>query len=220
LKATNLPENQEKAKSIRVQKRTVLSDEEADEPKRLGKKRKSVVDDEDERSLKAMMDIDDESVSRASGVGVDHEPPPRAEKVIDYKEEEETDEPSPSLDAENRSQGQFIDKKPRKPRKSAVKDKDVPLDSKGRKKRKVTKSRKEKDRKGRTITVDYSSWESASEDESVPGTSDRDSNPQNGNDHKAKSKPRASPTATQPKPVAKSSSKAGDLRGFFSSKTT
>jgi hypothetical protein len=48
------------------------------------------------------------------------------------------------------SQGRFIDKKPRKARKVKTKEKDIPTDSKGRKKRKVTKSRKEKDKKGRT----------------------------------------------------------------------
>jgi hypothetical protein len=62
MKMRNSGELEEAPKPTRLQKRTVLSDEEPDEqPKRLGKKRKSIADEDtaEERSLKAMMDIDD-----------------------------------------------------------------------------------------------------------------------------------------------------------------
>ena len=69
------------------------------------------------------------------------------------QEEEEVAEEEgidPIEEEEEYTKGQFIDKKPRKGRKQKTKEKDIPIDSSGRKKRKVTKTRKEKDRKGRT----------------------------------------------------------------------
>jgi len=215
--------SREGSKPVRLQKRVVLSDEEPDEqPKRPGKKRKSIADEDtaDERSLKAMMDIDDETVSRASGNATGGVPPKKSEEATHNQEAQETDEDAKPIEQDH-SQGQYIDKKPRKPRKQAAKHKDTPVDSKGRKKRKVTKSRKEKDRKGRTITVDYSSWESTSEDEGPPGppaTIDQTSKSQSEKDQSGKLNDNISSTSAQAKSQAKGSTKSSDLRGFFTPK--
>ena len=66
------------------------------------------------------------------------------------EQSEENDESRGAEEIANQTEGGFIDKKPRKSRKQKTKEKDIPLDSKGQKKHKVIKSRKEKDHKGRT----------------------------------------------------------------------
>jgi hypothetical protein len=82
--------------------------------------------------------------------------PPGIEKPIQQKqgekleEEEEEEDIAQNIEEEQHTKGQYIDKKPRKQRKQNPKQKDIPVDCKGRRKRKVTKSRKEKDKKGRT----------------------------------------------------------------------
>src|ERR1700749_615055 len=60
---------------IRLQKRTVLSDEEEEEiPKARTKKRKSVTGEEtrEEKSLRAMMDVDDSMILRDSHMQASH----------------------------------------------------------------------------------------------------------------------------------------------------
>lgn len=145
--------------NARVKKGVVMSDDEDEEvPSKSHKKiTRSTLDSE--RSLAAMMDIDDDQVVRASRLSSR-----RPDDVVDDTGDEvdQTD-----IDALISSLGEEEeDVKPQaKKRKSK---KVVPVGRNGLKKRRVLKSRTATDAKGYMQTEDYSSYESVSEEEAVP----------------------------------------------------
>ncbi|KAF7345407.1 DNA polymerase subunit Cdc27 [Mycena venus] len=136
--------------SVRVRKGVVLSDDEDDapQPTRKGKAKAaaaaSAASEVEKEDLRAMMDIDDDAVTRASR---DANPTPAPED-----EDEDEDEPMDTVD----------DAKPapvkRKPKKV------VPVGKNGLKKKRVVKSRSRIDEKGYMVMEDYSEYESVDEE--------------------------------------------------------
>ncbi|KAJ7173542.1 DNA polymerase subunit Cdc27 [Mycena filopes] len=135
--------------SVRVRKGVILSDDEEDDdapaaPARKGKgKARSTALDSESEGLRAMMDIDDDAVTRAS------------RDVVEQPE----DDPMEAADA-HMSDG---DSKPapvkRKPKKV------VPVGKNGLKKKRIVKSKMRIDEKGYMVTEDFSEYESVDEEE-------------------------------------------------------
>ncbi|KAI0267633.1 DNA polymerase subunit Cdc27 [Gloeopeniophorella convolvens] len=148
-------------KSIaRVKKGVIVSDDDeeaAPKPARAKAAYKAKVkpappDSDNERELRAMMDVDDDQVTKVSRtVESDAATSPPA---TDVDMEEPAPEPEPAAK--------------RKPRAKAKAKKEVPLGRNGFKKRRVVKSRMTTDAKGYFVTEDYSSYESVDEEEPPP----------------------------------------------------
>ncbi|KAG2071181.1 hypothetical protein BDR04DRAFT_1098917 [Suillus decipiens] len=144
--------------NARLKKGVVVSDDEDEEVPSKAHKKITRSTSDSERSLAAMMDIDDDQVVRASRLSSR-----RPDDVVDDTGDEvdQTD-----LDALISSLGEEEEdiKPPAKKRKSK---KVVPVGRNGLKKRRVLKSRTTTDAKGYMQTEDYSSYESVSEEEAV-----------------------------------------------------
>ncbi|KAG1759461.1 DNA polymerase subunit Cdc27-domain-containing protein [Suillus occidentalis] len=134
--------------NARVKKGVVVSDDEDEQVPSKVHKNITWSTSDSERSLAAMMDIDDDQVVRASRLSSC-----RPDDVVDDTgdEVEQTDREDVKPQA-----------KKRKPKKV------VPVGHNGLKKRRVLKSRTTTDAKGYMQTEDYSSYESVSEEEAVP----------------------------------------------------
>ncbi|KAF8547345.1 hypothetical protein OG21DRAFT_1501619 [Imleria badia] len=147
-----------------IKKGVVYSDEDDDEDVRmLGQrrlKRKSTVTSDSEMSLRAMMDIDDEQVDRASRMSrVRPQPEEEEESEEEVTEPEKEATAPPATTEDDESDHVPVVPKKRKPRKV------VPVGRNGLKKRRVVKSRTTTDAKGYMQTEDYSSYESVEEEE-------------------------------------------------------
>ncbi|KAG1905137.1 DNA polymerase subunit Cdc27-domain-containing protein [Suillus fuscotomentosus] len=144
----------------RVKRGVVVSDDEDEEvPSKLHKNITRSTSDS-ERSLAAMMDIDDDQVVRASRLS-SHRPDVEVDDTGDEVDQTDVDALISSLGEEEEE-----DVKPQaKKRKSK---KVIPVGGNGLKKRRILKSRTTTDAKGYMQTEDYSSYESVSEEEAVP----------------------------------------------------
>ncbi|KAF9646451.1 hypothetical protein BDM02DRAFT_3188800 [Thelephora ganbajun] len=164
------PPSPELPKGAKLKGRVIVSDdEESDEAKpRKGKGKASPQSsdvEELERSVRAMMDIDDDEVEKVPVIAPT-KPPKKSKsrsKVVESSDEEENTEPRDAEDS------MYVDDepvvvKPKKPRKKAGK-KDIPVGRNGLKKKRVVKSRMSLDGKGYMVTEDYSSYESVDEEE-------------------------------------------------------
>ncbi|EMD40683.1 hypothetical protein CERSUDRAFT_91421 [Gelatoporia subvermispora B] len=151
--------------TTRVKKNVVLSDddEEDEMPVRSRSKRAPTAkangkvkvpssDSEADRSVRAMMDIDDDEVVRAS------RPEPKAS-------EEPEDAPMEDADAVHDSEPERVKAKPKKRKEKKV----IPVGRNGLKKKRVMKSRTKIDDKGYMVTEDYSSYESVDEETEEAG---------------------------------------------------
>jgi len=160
------PSKRSESKSaVRVKKGVILSDDEDDEapkparPKAAYKaaktKKHSVLDTAAESELRAMMDIDDDQVTKVSRTVTASEPattPPVSD--VEMEDYESGPAPAPAPAPTRKPQ--------RKPKKQ------VPVGSNGLKKRRVVKSRMKTDDKGYFVTEDYSSYESVDEEAPPP----------------------------------------------------
>ncbi|KZT12769.1 uncharacterized protein LAESUDRAFT_808312 [Laetiporus sulphureus 93-53] len=113
--------------------------------------RRSETPTEAEKSLRAMMDVDDDEVIRVS-----HSVPPDTEPEADETQNEDVD-----VEMVEDSEPERVENKPRRKREKKV----IPTGRNGLKKRRVLKSRTKVDEKGYMITEDYSSYESVEEEE-------------------------------------------------------
>ncbi|KAF7371068.1 DNA polymerase subunit Cdc27 [Mycena sanguinolenta] len=175
--------------SVRVRKGVVLSDDEDEgQPTRKGKGKGKAPVSEAEKDLHAMMDIDDNEVTRASR---DAEPDPEDEdepmEIIDA----DADKPSTSKPAPAKRKSKKV----------------VPVGKNGLKKKRVVKSRSRIDEKGYMVMEDYSEYESVDEEEPAPPppkvkkTKSADAAPTKA---KPAPKPAPAPAKAKPKPSVKS----------------
>ncbi|KAI9463294.1 DNA polymerase subunit Cdc27 [Lactarius psammicola] len=162
----------ESKSNVRVKKGVILSDDEDEEeaPKRARPKAayktktKTRSPDLDldldagaESELRAMMDIDDDQVTRVS-------------RTVTASESA-TSPPASDVEMEDRESGPAPEAEPapapaRKPQRKPKKQ--VPMGRNGLKKRRVVKSRMKTDDKGYFVTEDYSSYESVDEEAPPP----------------------------------------------------
>ncbi|KAJ7036511.1 DNA polymerase subunit Cdc27 [Mycena alexandri] len=187
--------------SVRVRKGVVLSDDEDDAPARKGKgkAKATAVDSESEaeKNLRAMMDIDDDAVTRASR---------------DAREPEPEDDPMEAIIA-NMSDG---DSKPapvkRKPKKV------VPVGKNGLKKKRIVKSKTRIDEKGYMVTEDFSEYESVDEEEEEPAPPKAKAKTKSttADTAPAKAKPAPKPAPAKAKPKPSGSSKGAQQTGLAS----
>ncbi|KAL5525574.1 hypothetical protein ACEPAG_6910 [Sanghuangporus baumii] len=145
----------EAVSSARIKKGVILSDDEDEAPAVKQKKpvRVKDLDESDaEQSVRAMMDIDDEFVTKAS------------KSAPSIPHDDEGEEPPPTDHTESAMEDESDDPAPRaKPRKRQQKN--VPIGHNGLRKRRVVKSKTDFDEKGYMVTEDYSSYESVDEEE-------------------------------------------------------
>lgn len=180
---------------VRLQKRTVLSDDDEDSSPhpRMSRMSLRAQDSEAEQRLKAMMDFDDDEVIRVT----------RETPVLMKEEEEESTE-----DGEDVKMDDSISPKP-KPKKRREK-KVIPVGSNGLKKKRTIKSRMTTDAKGYMVTEDYSSYESVDENEE----------PEPAAPAKGKAKAKSSTKATEQEQTSIKPSKKASLAQPASSKST
>ncbi|KAL5486225.1 CDC27 [Sanghuangporus weigelae] len=142
--------------SARIKKGVILSDDEDENPaakQKMPVKVKDLDESDAEQSVRAMMDIDDEFVTKAS------------RSAPSIPRDDEGEEPPPTDHAESAMEDESDDPAPRaKPRKRQQK-KNVPIGHNGLRKRRVVKSKTDFDEKGYMVTEDYSSYESVDEEE-------------------------------------------------------
>ncbi|KIM74243.1 hypothetical protein PILCRDRAFT_828402 [Piloderma croceum F 1598] len=153
--------------SAHIRRGVIFSSDEDDEEEQAPKKRlqkgkakwvgaSTDDDDEAERSLRAMMDVDDDQVIR-----IPRNPPSTANpSTASGSPPEDVEE---DVDVEMAAGDEDLKIKP-PPRKRKPK-KVIPVGRNGLKKRRVEKSRTSFDEKGYMVTEDYSSYESVSEGE-------------------------------------------------------
>ncbi|KIJ60333.1 hypothetical protein HYDPIDRAFT_160977 [Hydnomerulius pinastri MD-312] len=149
--------------SSKIKKGVVVSDDEEESgvriPGRRRPKAQSNIESDSEMSLRAMMDIDDEQVIRASRLSKVRTAPVEEEEEESDVAEDATAPPGTSDAEELDDDEPVVPLKKRKPRKV------VPVGRNGLKKRRVVKSRTTTDAKGYMQTEDYSSYESVGEAE-------------------------------------------------------
>ncbi|EIW61840.1 uncharacterized protein TRAVEDRAFT_44661 [Trametes versicolor FP-101664 SS1] len=153
---------------IKLRKNRIVSDDEEDTPpppRRITKTKArssmaaDALDSDAENSLRAMMDIDDALVEKASS----SRPVPVKPEPADDEDEDVEMAPEPAAETQQASEDEDAAPKP-KPRKKAQK-KVVPVGRNGLKKKRIMKSRMTVDAKGYMVTEDYSSYESVDEEE-------------------------------------------------------
>nr|GAT46742.1 DNA polymerase subunit Cdc27 [Mycena chlorophos] len=197
--------------SVRVHKGVVLSDDEDDDtpappPDRKGKSKAISQQDKD---VRALMEIDDDAVERVSRKTTSEPPDSKgasADEDVEMSDvEEKVTKPAP---------------KPRKPKKV------VPVGKNGLKKRRVVKSKQSLDAKGYIVTEDYSEYESVDEEEEEPapakGKGKEKPKEKEKEKEKPKPKPAANPAPAKPKPKPSGPSKAAQsskgIASFFTKK--
>ncbi|KAH0582838.1 hypothetical protein H2248_010744 [Termitomyces sp. 'cryptogamus'] len=220
--------------NVRVKGRALISDDEEDEvTKPVRKPRKgraaAAVDDSDNEEVLAMMDIDDDQVTRISRDGRAGSKVDKEQSDEEEEEEEEEEEKPAAVDEDVEMDNVIVPKA--KPKKRAPK-KVIPVGKNGLKKRRVVKSRSRVDEKGYMVFEDYSEYESVDEEEEPESARTKGK-------AKAKAKAKAkteqesedeSVPAAKPKPNtkaavqkggrtgsggAKGGQKQGNLTGFF-----
>ncbi|KAG7444894.1 uncharacterized protein BT62DRAFT_994927 [Guyanagaster necrorhizus] len=146
-----------KESGVKVKEGALVSEDEEEEdmpriatrkPSRKVSRAATEVDSEAERDLRAMMDVDDDQVIRAS------------RDVQAVKKEEEEEEPPKQTDDVD-----MVDETIPAPKKKRKEKKVIPVGRNGLKKKRVIKSRESIDAKGYIVTEDYSSYESVDEEE-------------------------------------------------------
>ncbi|KAJ6457397.1 DNA polymerase subunit Cdc27 [Mycena vitilis] len=190
--------------SVRVRKGVILSDDEDDAPqparKSKGKGKASVPqsDSEADKDLRAMMDIDDDAVTRASR---DAEPDVEPnDEPIDVDMEDVISKPAP------------VKRKPKKV---------IPVGKNGLKKKRIVKSKTRIDEKGYMVTEDYSEYESVDEEEPAPPpkgkakAKDKEKSAAEAAPAKPKPAPNAAPAKAKLKPSGVST-KGGQQAGLAS----
>ncbi|KAI0774334.1 DNA polymerase subunit Cdc27 [Fomes fomentarius] len=218
------PTKKEKGE-IKLRKNRVVSDDE-DEGTSRAAAIQSVLESQQEASLRAMMDMDDSQVENASA----SRPPPRAEVLVPEDEDvvmaSEPEEPPKSEPEEEEDEIEIeIEDTPKpKPRKKKEK-KVVPVGRNGLKKRRVMKTRMFTDAKGFMVSEDYSEYESvdeeAPEEETQKKTKGKKAAPakpkKGGGDDvvPAKSKPPVRTNSIKAKGSGAKASSQGNLRDFF-----
>ncbi|KAJ7066722.1 DNA polymerase subunit Cdc27 [Mycena amicta] len=186
--------------SVRIRKGVILSDDEDDEPPQPDRKGKSKAVSQQEKDLHALMDIDDDVVTRVSRNTTSE---PEGNTAADEDIEMSDVEPKRVAAA----------KQQRKPKKV------VPVGKNGLKKKRVVKSKSRMDDKGYMVTEDYSEYESVDEEEAppLPKAKTKAKEPP-----AAKAKPAANPVPAKPKPKPSGSSKgpqkSGSIANFFNKK--
>ncbi|KAF7309712.1 DNA polymerase subunit Cdc27 [Mycena indigotica] len=205
-KVTEKPQPSLKAEaSVRIRKGVVLSDDDDDDPSppvdRKGKNKAIIT--QEEKDLHALMDIDDEAITRVS------------------RKEPESESKTASADEDVEMSD--VEEKPAAPPKRERKPKKViPVGRNGLKKKRVVKSKMSFDAKGYTVMEDYSEYESVEEEE-------EDNSPPPKAKAKGKEKvdaptPKAkstTPAPTKPKPKPSGGSSKGAQKGianFFGKK--
>ncbi|KAI0755467.1 DNA polymerase subunit Cdc27-domain-containing protein [Irpex lacteus] len=165
--APSSPEESQDQFEYTVKGNTILSDDDDDEPqpkprargKAAGKMKAAFDLDFDDipsrsertRSLKAMMDIDDDQVEKVV----------RNKKAIQESSDEAIGDDEDVVMADDSD----VDVPPVKPKRQRKPKKVVPVGKNGLKKRRVVKSRMTTDAKGYMVTEDYSEYESVDEEE-------------------------------------------------------
>ncbi|KAJ7777215.1 DNA polymerase subunit Cdc27-domain-containing protein [Mycena metata] len=191
--------------SVRVRKGVVLSDNEDDAPaparKGKGKAKATAVasDSEAEKNLRAMMDIDDDAVTRVSRDARESEP----------------DDPMEAVDAEmsdGESKPAPVKRKPKKV---------IPVGKNGLKKKRIVKSKTRIDEKGYMVTEDFSEYESVDEEEEEPAPPPKTkakakAKSTTGDAAPAKAKPAPKPAPAKAKPKPSGSSKGAQQTGLAS----
>ncbi|TFY59274.1 hypothetical protein EVJ58_g5889 [Rhodofomes roseus] len=140
-------------------KKAVLSDSDEEDTVERGQRRKTKVKDKTrssipDKSLQAMMDIDDDDVIKAS----------RSVAEVDTEVETEEEAP-PDTQTEDFIEDSEPERVKQRPRKRKQDKKPVPVGSNGLKKRRAMRTRTKTDDKGYMVTEDYSSYESVDEEE-------------------------------------------------------
>ncbi|KAI9063168.1 hypothetical protein FKP32DRAFT_1666607 [Trametes sanguinea] len=247
------PKSREKEKAtptpapsdVKLRKNRVVSDSEDEGPSPAprkangkGKARPSVpvdaLESDAEKSLRAMMDIDDSLVEKASASRVQRKrpAPPDDEDVEMAPEPEQEPEPEPEPAPEPEVEEEEVSKpKPKKKKEKKV----IPVGRNGLKKKRVVKSRMTMDSKGYMVTEDYSSYESVDEEEAeeevkkpkakkasggATAKAKKPASPANNSDEEApakgKSISRAASASKVKKPAGAKSGGQGNIHSFFS----
>ncbi|KAJ8581659.1 hypothetical protein M405DRAFT_868473 [Rhizopogon salebrosus TDB-379] len=142
-----------------------MSDDEDEEVPRKPRRKKA---SDSERSLEAMMDIDDDQVIKMSRLS-SHRPDDDVDDTADEIDLTDADVPISSAAEEEGDEEEEEEEEDFKPQAKKKKPKKVaPIGRNGLKKRRVMKSRTTTDTKGYMQTEDYSSYESVSEEDTVP----------------------------------------------------
>ncbi|KAI0352894.1 hypothetical protein OH77DRAFT_743603 [Trametes cingulata] len=222
-KATTTPKSAKP--DVKLRKNRVVSESEDEDaspapPRKSAGKNKSrasaiadALESDAEQSLRAMMDIDDSLVEKASA---SRPPPPtRAPSpaaAADDEDVEMAEDPEAEPEQETQEQDDAPKPKPRKKKEKKV----VPVGRNGLKKKRVMKSRMTVDAKGYMVTEDYSSYESVDEEEAEeePPKKGKGKKTAATSSNTAKSKKPTTPDAdasdeepaAKPKPVARTSS--------------
>lgn len=153
--------------NARVKRGIVMSDDEDEEVPKKSHKKIARSTSDSERSLAAMMDIDDDQVVRASRLS-SHRPDDVLDDTGDEVDQTDVDALISSLGEEEEEEEEDEDEDVKPQAKKRKSRKVVPVGRNGLKKRRVLKSRTTTDAKGYMQTEDYSSYESVSEEEAVP----------------------------------------------------
>ncbi|RPD67099.1 hypothetical protein L226DRAFT_498989 [Lentinus tigrinus ALCF2SS1-7] len=211
---------------IKLKKNRIVSDDEEEEEARpapsksKGRSRASVIKDtlesEAEASLRAMMDMDDSQVEKAST----SRPAPRLapqgppDSDVEMVSEPEFVEPEPQLDED--MEEDMPKPKPRKRKEKKV----IPVGRNGLKKKRVMKTRMTVDAKGYMVSEDYSEYESVDEEEpeeEKKPKGKRASKPKKSSDEDAppKSKPAARSGSIKGKSAGTKAGAQGSLKDFF-----
>ncbi|KAJ7497996.1 DNA polymerase subunit Cdc27 [Mycena galericulata] len=174
--------------SARVRRGVIISDDEEDVPPQVstrkgkGKAVASTAMSQAEKNLRAMMDIDDGDVTRAS------------RDVPSEPEDEDVEMESPDVDmSDGDSKPAPVKRKPRKV---------VPVGKNGLKKKRVVKSKTHIDEKGYMVTEDVSEYESVDEEEPPPP-------PKGKAKAKDPAPPKAKPAPPKPAPAKEKSKPSG-----------
>ncbi|RDB23473.1 hypothetical protein Hypma_009139 [Hypsizygus marmoreus] len=196
--------------NVRVQKRTVLSDDDEDDPQPVRKPRmsraKKAADSDTELNVKALMDIDDDQVIHIT----------REAAIFLRKEEEESEEE----DVATRDVDMVDDSVPKPKPKKRREKKVIPVGRNGLKKKRVIKSKQSIDAKGYTVLEDYSSYESVSEEEPESAAPAKGKTNAKVSNQKAKQEEDSSAPAPKLKPPAKGSSSTKNAKSNKSATTT
>ncbi|KZT71616.1 hypothetical protein DAEQUDRAFT_763831 [Daedalea quercina L-15889] len=222
-----------KKRNVRADK-VVLSDSDEDEVRSKWKAKSKACSSAVDKSLQAMMDIDDDNVIKAS------RPTPTPESELEETEEEIEEEIPPETQTEDLVEDSEPERVAQRPRKKKQQKRSVPVGRNGLKKRRVMRTRTKTDEKGYMVTEDYSSYESVDEEEaeepvkgkgkgkkgisaSTKGKKSADENGKDTADTNAfkKDDSKSAKPAEKPAKARKSISRGGQgsLMNFFGAKT-
>lgn len=200
-----LPASTSARGKVKAKKGVVLSDDEEDESEPVVRPPKGRVpaksaarsrSPQTDKSLRAMMDIDDSEVIKASRTS------PESQQEIE-ESEPKADDPEIVDDSET----ERVKAKPRKRKEKKI----VPVGQNGLKKKRIMKTRMRTDEKGYMVTEDYSEYESV--DEEVPEEDEK--KPRGKKTSTAKTKQVIEPKPKLKPSTSTSGTSRGNLRNFF-----